>query len=541
MFNELVFSIVFFVNLEMKKNNAKVNYERCILLFALALYVLMDDGFFIYRFWAIGGENCFTVMSVIQKTVFLFEYICAICVIVILVYNPKFRYFITLLLLSVLVLIDQCCFYVYGRPADVFNISVLIDSAANVNDAARFYLKNIIKAIGIVALCFVPFFVIWYRNKKTGGNSISGKYLILFIFALCFIYISTIIYRGGAAVIGFPKGFSFGMGTVAVSINRLFSKNEKKTTDNFNVFADINNVILIVDESISYIKIEERISGNSKFKNNSFYNFGKTISAGNCSATSNYIMRKGVLEFVGGDCVLKEVKSLFEIAKENMWKTYYIDAQGVLKDRTVRNYFTDREINSIDKYVDLTYFDIPFRDRQIPKEIEKIISNNKEKTFIFINKAGIHFPYDQALERDDVDKEKMINYDRALSKNVIDVLEKLAKNVDDRTVIFYTSDHGQNFAGGATHCNVGQDVHKEEFYVPFYVITKNNYIKNKISEYKLNKYMTHGFISESIRNLLGEETAKTDSLFKNEEAGCLCGIYGQPIKFFGGKLGCVPF
>ena len=105
-----------------------------------------------------------------------------------------------------------------------------------------------------------------------------------------------------------------------------------------------------------------------------------------------------------------------EIAKENMWKTYYIDAQGVLKDRTVRNYFTDREINSIDKYVDLTYFDIPFRDRQIPKEIEKIISNNKEKTFIFINKAGIHFPYDQALERDDVDKEKMINYENNCRK-----------------------------------------------------------------------------------------------------------------------------
>lgn len=53
--------------------------------------------------------------------------------------------------------------------------------------------------------------------------------------------------------------------------------------------------------------------------------------------------------------------------------------------------------------------------------------------------------------------------------------------------------------------------------------------------------MTHGFISESIRNLLGEEIPKTYSLFKNEEAGCLCGIYGQPIKFFGGKLGCVPF
>lgn len=334
-------------------------------------------------------------------------------------------------------------------------------------------------------------------------------------------------------MIGFPKGYSFAFGTLAVNANKLFAENEKIELHKFHVPAGIRNVIFVIDESISFDEISR-----GRIDNKKIFNFGRTISGGNCSATSNYILRKGVSEIsADGRCTLVEVKSLFQIAKENGWQTYYVDAQGVLRDRTVRDYFTDFEISFIDNYIDVSGKPLGSRDIKIPSIIRRCIVN-LGKNFILINKAGVHFPYEMYLDKNDAIGDNIDNYRKILNKNVINVLNEFAIAVDDETVIFYTSDHGQNFDGGATHCNIGSDIRKEEYFVPFYLITDNEYIKNTVQNCKKNT-TNHYIISESVRNLLGVEVADQNSIFKSDIPYINCGVYGQPIKFFGNNVSCL--
>ena len=337
-------------------------------------------------------------------------------------------------------------------------------------------------------------------------------------------------------VIGFPKGFSFLFGCATSELNKIISEKEFAEVIKFNIPVDVKNIIFIVDESISYDEISYKIRKINT--NNNLFNFGKTISAANCSATSNYILRKGVQEKVSGKFMLLETKSIFEIAKQNKYHTYYIDAQGVLKDKNVRNYFTNQEIEYIDETMDISSMPLIDRDRVIPDIVQNIIHGN-DKKFIFINKVGAHFPYQSHLPSYDIQKNNMDNYRKVLDRNVVYVVKEFIDNVDDKTVIFYTSDHGQNFDGGATHCNSGASIRKEEYYVPFFVITKNKYVQNRIKNIG-NIKASHFVVTESVRNLLGDEIAGVPSIFKdNKNNTGTCSIWGQPVKFFGKEPYCI--
>ena len=511
-----------------------------LIITTLVMYVCLDGGFAFDRFLAIGGaENGTLSFSVfIRKLVFIFEYICALGIIVMLAYYHNWKGMVGLLCLSLLFLIDSCCAVVYGRPADVFNVSMLIDSAANIKDALKMYFHLICKEGGLTILCFLPIFTCWYLNRNN-KILIRGWVIICMMTILFIMYFLTVIFRGGTVIIGFPKGYSFLFGCVTVELNRMLEKNEIVNVVEFNAPTNIKNIILVVDESISFDEMSRKIKTINR--KDGFFDFGKTISAANCSATSNYILRKGSQKRIDNSFKLFETKSIFDLAKMDNYSTYYIDAQGVLHDQNVRNYFTNQEIKFIDKVIDVSSMNITDRDRSIP-EIVNNICHNDNKNFIFINKVGAHFPYQNHLPANDIVTDKMENYRKVLDRNVIYVINQLISQVDDRTVIFYTSDHGQNFDGKvATHCNSGTSIRKEEFHVPFYIITKNKYIINKIKTTNNTNY-NHFYITESIRNLFGKEVVGVPSLFKSnlnsDEIG-ICSIWGQPIKFFGKEPYCM--
>jgi membrane-anchored protein YejM (alkaline phosphatase superfamily) len=163
------------------------------------------------------------------------------------------------------------------------------------------------------------------------------------------------------------------------------------------------------------------------------------------------------------------------------------------------------------------------------------------KHFVLVNKNGVHFPYEISIPPENVTNDKMENYRTSVQMNSIRFLENISRNVLDDTVIFYTSDHGQNFLSRATHCNTGDDVSVDEYAVPFIVITANDWLR-KIAQSSAEQYsgnFSHLEISESIRNILGEKIQESVSMFyPRKNYGFFCGLYGQPGSFFGVLPSC---
>ena len=243
-----------------------------------------------------------------------------------------------------------------------------------------------------------------------------------------------------------------------------------------------------------------------------------------------------------------QVPSLFEIARQKGYRITYVDNQHVLEDRTVRNYIDDKEaslINEIYSPMQPGYA----RDLVSIEFINRVLKNSS-KNFIFVNKVGAHFPYEMTINPLYRTNSKLTNYSISLQQNSIQFLDKLSKSLTTDTVLFYTSDHGQNFSSGATHCNTGKDISPKEYFVPFIVGTANlgllTHLKANQSLFEKNrKYLTHLHFSESIRNLLGVEIKNKPSIFKaslflKQQSNLYCGLYGQPMSFLGRNPSCYP-
>jgi hypothetical protein len=346
--------------------------------------------------------------------------------------------------------------------------------------------------------------------------------------------------RGEPALIGFPKGFSYGFGSAALEINDAINSHSKKGGDvSLNkTHSMANKIVMVIDESIDFKEFDALVNKS----NPSVINYGIAYIGANCSAASNYILRKAAwVRKPDGSNSIFELESLFALAKKADFKTAYLDNQNVLKDPTVKNYFDKKEISNID-VIEPASQKAYDQDTHSLNDISQLLKANS-KVFIIVNKIGAHFPYENVIPPEDVTPNKIDNYRKAISRNSIDFINALDKLVDQDTIVFYTSDHGQNLYGRTTHCNVGNDVDPIEYSVPMLVMTKNTEIFNQLNTNKnhLANKLTHIELSESIRNALGYSLSELDSIFSTPKHldGKFCGLYGPPKAIFGEKPKCV--
>ena len=180
------------------------------------------------------------------------------------------------------------------------------------------------------------------------------------------------------------------------------------------------------------------------------------------------------------------------------------------------------------------------RDKQTIDIIRSLLKN-REHNFIFINKIGAHFPYAQTIDPNRVSNNNLENYRESIRTNSVKFIERLNQIIGNDSVVFYTSDHGQELNARATHCNTGRNISDNEYTVPFIIMTKNSdllqIIKN--AQNKAQNRLSHLEFSESIRNLLGEEIQEANSVFKWKNTSIpYCGMYGQPFAFLGVNPSC---
>ena len=502
-----------------------------------ALYIAIGffalDGFFAFdRLSAIGinvqGDR--SLVDHLKQLVFLSQHLVAIAAIFACLKIRRVIAVPILVLLLLLTIIDLSIYRIVGIPASLTQISVLNGAARLTPDAISEFSDAVLAAALLSIAFFSPLFIRIIRQSESG-------HVLLFASPLAILFAMLMI-KGETSLIGFPRGFSYGFGTLSLKVNQFinsFSEHAEFEIESLSR-GKTPKIIVVIDESVAYDQFKPLLSFNEFF-----LDYGRAFSGSNCSGTSNLIIRKG--GWIRGThvkkLVIRRIENLFALAKKAGYSTVYVDNQDIL-DNPTENYLTNQEISSIDTIVRTkeTYFK---RDMSSLANIAKFISG--QQVFMIVNKAGTHFPYESNLAPDIRTDIKLQNYRLSLEQNSRNFLDRLSEIIDSETIVFYTSDHGQNFDGRKPHCGRKGMITEAEYAVPFLVITKNHLLRKALQsdrEHYYNK-LSHLEISESVRNAMAYSVDGIDSIFKptRQHIGKrLCGHFGDPNPIFGVNPGC---
>ena len=173
------------------------------------------------------------------------------------------------------------------------------------------------------------------------------------------------------------------------------------------------------------------------------------------------------------------------------------------------------------------------RDLNAISILGQILRTNEE-TFTILNKVGTHFPYKQNLPPDQADVADP--YRTSVTRSSVGFLARLADTLPPGTLVFYTSDHGQNFHGKFFHCNLPTDSSVHEWMVPMLVLHSGDLqdVVSRLND-RWKDHASHAVLAETLRNILGYERLGAQSLFSNPDQDTRLhrAFYGPPKPFFG--------
>lgn len=321
--------------------------------------------------------------------------------------------------------------------------------------------------------------------------------------------------------------------------------------------AEVEKIVLIVDESI-----RADILGVNGYKKDTtpylsslgtgIMNYGLAASSSNCSDYSNLILRTGLKKEEIPDHNQMSLKkpSIWQFTKKAGFFNVYLDAQSAEEWANYQNFMNEHEVSFVDEL---------FRVRQKVAYESDAVARNKlidlirqpGKTFIMLNKYGIHFPYfrsypkeynifSPALEQGEPmnDREKSLNtYMNGIRWSVDDWFKGLlSESGDFKTyVIIYTSDHGQNIVDDgtlATHCR--PRANRFEGIVPMIVFSNDASILKRYKAIQEASYdkTSHFQVFPTLLRLAGYN----DSWVRSHYGASLSEAPGSLPEFFVGDL-----
>lgn len=505
---------------------------ECLAFAYVAVVFPALDGFYaIDRFRAIGVnvQGHLGPAEVLRQAVFILEYAFAVVMLYAATRLGRWRSTGVLALFVPLLTLDLAAHAIYGRPAGIGNISALNASATMLGAALQEYGSIIAAAAGKALLLVAPLVVkAWIGHERRW----SFVCPLLLAAALTAMYGTILVKRGPPALIGFPKGFSYALGSVYLKLNDVIGRPRRVPAQPMTApeYPDIRNVVVVVDESVEYGYFSRVLdAGKSRYAD-----FGLAYSGANCSAASNYILRKALWSRSDrGRLGIARTDSLFALARRAGYVVTYIDNQGVLSDPTTRNYIDAKELGDIDRVVEN---EGPPYERDATALQQIAVLARTGRNFIFVNKNGAHFPYPASVAPGRATGDRVADYTTSVRVNAADFLLALQDAVPADTMVFYTSDHGQSLTTRATHCNTGAETTAQEFRVPFLVLATNPGPAQQLQQAAALQRgrLTHLEFSESVRRVLGYRIPGMGSIFdaRPAQAG-FCGLYGSPKVFFG--------
>lgn len=479
------------------------------------------------------GAPYFNIKGIAKALVFLFSYIFgAVFIYLILRQRSNTAFFISTILTVTAIFVDVFI-QAIGSPAGFTAFQYLI--AINEFDNIRNLLIFRDQAF-FALLCASGFLAAMIVARKRVSTGLGKKWLILL--PLCFIPV--VVAKAAVYYIALSSYPSFIKIPLIIAQQNIEYKEQKQRLLDPEIQAGEKkrrNIIYIIDESIGgqYLSVngfnKDTTPDITKLaKSGQIVNYGIVPSVGNCSATSNLLLRIGLSPFTNGASTdfietRRTLPTIFQFAKKAGYKTWLFDSQNRTDKGALQNYLTYDDLTYIDKYSSH-----PARTEESKRDflaLEQIVSSVKDDdgsyNFIVLVKDGAHWPYlwrypaekSPFLPTQDSEYEPMIlenkykiinTYSNLMKHTVNDFLARyIDYKVRNDTLLFYTSDHGQALVepeakDGLTHCSSFYDPHSSQVAVPLMVIEPDD--KKKYSLIKDRKYF-QSQIFPSILNEMG--------------------------------------
>ncbi len=260
------------------------------------------------------------------------------------------------------------------------------------------------------------------------------------------------------------------------------------------------NIVMLIDESIraDYLDLNPGNPHTPKLAGlaHRFVNFGPAVSGGNCSNYSNAILRFAASR----SDVAKTVNTnptLWQYAKKAGYRTVFVDAQagGITNPGLMQNFMSMSEKSDIDAFHAIR--DVPSAEADF--RLAEIIAaelKGEGPVFIYANKNGAHFPYDdsyparEALYHPTISEAgtdamdtRVPSYRNAIAWSVDHFMEVLFESADfSNTNLLYTSDHGQAVGlGQLTHCTTDKPNPRTAL-VPLLIASSNPAVRTQLEE-----------------------------------------------------------
>jgi len=328
-----------------------------------------------------------------------------------------------------------------------------------------------------------------------------------------------------------------------------------------------DKIVFVMDESVrgDYLSINNREMRTTPFLEeyaDRLVNFGIATSGSNCSYQSRWMFRRGVRPWQLPDrpslvdnradgIETGPRTTLWQFAKAAGYKTVYIDPwSGSFGD--VHSGLTRDELRFVDERIVLN--GPPYeRDIEAARILGSMLQKN-ERLFLHVDKFGTHFPYDASsppdfnrFARPDGSRyeyysktfEDLVgSYKNAIAWSVDGFFRELLPRVDlSRTLLLYTSDHGQNLWDDGTtlwrHCDTNPP--PSELWVPLFAVAEQSEFQRGLAASaarSLNE-ATHFEIFPTLLVAMGFDAAATEAAYG---PNLLNVPSGQPRRFIVGDV-----
>jgi glucan phosphoethanolaminetransferase (alkaline phosphatase superfamily) len=332
-------------------------------------------------------------------------------------------------------------------------------------------------------------------------------------------------HKNGSTYIPMPSQFnSISLGSL-LAVKITTQKIPERQTVAWQPHASLGpkNIVMLMDESLraDYLDFTP---GNPYTPHlpalaDKFVNYGLAASGGDCSNYSNALVRFGAsrMDIVASS---NSNATLFDYAKKAGYRTVYIDAQArnITDGNLIQNYMTLKEKAAIDGFYPINDVDSSQADSELADIIAKELKG-PGPVFIYANKNGSHFPYDEAYPASaarfhptqsesatDTVRARIASYRNAVAWSVDQFLDSFFAKVDlSSATVIYTGDHGQRFVPGQlTHCQV-EDPDPHSAVVPILVYTSDSALRARFEAGAANLRVkaSHFQIAPTLYQLMG--------------------------------------
>ena len=513
----------------------------------LAFTLLYIDWYFLkYSFlFALGLNHIAEALALLMKIIFY----------VMFFYLANSRWLSlrlsTGIIFAIFFFADEVFRSITGSVISIPDMDMILRTQVLWKDATIAYLPYIFSLKIIITIGLFLFFYIWYPKRKEKTEPFIEFFVSLGIITYFIVSIFQFPHDSDEYLEMYMPFVRIPAEIVLIKNNPI-DTTRKELTETPAHKSQIRNIILVIDESVSFSYFHEEnpnidLEFHEKYKK-LITNFGKAMSSINCSYGS-----RSYLRFASSpDSILNKTAlsnpTIWQYAKNAGFSSYLIGYTPINA-----NMLTKEETKAID-YFEHMSVDVhrPYYEIELAKKVKNIIRENDGHNFIFVAKEGMHFPYeasypdDKAVYHPHLKKGESLrnvaktrnSYRNALKWSVDSFFDELFKdnelNLND-TIIIYTSDHGEFINTDDStqslilqpHCS-SDNPKIEEYEVPLLVFTANNFIKNQLTP-KRNGF-SHFHITPTILKLMGYETEQKSLLDETSEK--YPAFYGDPYGRF---------